>query len=64
METQKTRKVARIGKVPYNSGPLRKDSSFVLYGHVYQVVEVKSRGRLMIKHLGIVDNKQRKAANE
>ena len=45
--------VSRINKVPHSLDPLKQGLSFVLHGHVYHVVEDKSRGRHMIRHLGI-----------
>lgn len=45
--------VSRIEGVPHDLDPLRQGALFVLHGHVYKVLEKRSRGRLKIKHLGI-----------
>lgn len=44
--------------------PMIEGASFRYEGHVYQVTQIKSRGRIMIKHLGIVEIIQRGAAND
>lgn len=45
--------VSRINEVPHTLDPLMQGLSFVLHGHVYHVVKDKTRGRHMIRHLGI-----------
>ena len=46
--------VTRIQKVPDELDPMRRQGAmFVLHGHVYKVLDVMSRGRVKVKHLGI-----------
>ncbi len=46
--------VTKVNRCAEGLDPLKQGSSFVLHGHVYLVIEDKSRGRHRIKHLGIV----------
>ncbi|MFH2075409.1 MAG: hypothetical protein ABIJ57_08700 [Pseudomonadota bacterium] len=36
-----------------DSDPMREGLAFVLNGHAYKVVRAKTRGRYVIKHMGI-----------
>lgn len=40
--------------VKYSRNPLKKGSAFVLHGCVFQVYEVKTKGRMLIRFLGEV----------
>lgn len=45
----------RVTKMPYRKNPLKAGMVFQLNGAAYQVYEVKSRGRMLVRFLGAVE---------
>jgi len=53
MENQISEPVPVERIVKDDADPMREGTAFVFKGHVYKVTQSKSRGRHVIKHMGI-----------